>query len=309
MRTATAFPTATTTKRLSAAEVATFQADGFVVGRGILAPADLQPVRDEISAWLGARARQLHAEGKLAELHADADFHTRYGLLMAQCGAIQDGFDVAFLRGAATFEFFRTPALLDAVEDLIGGEISLNPITHYRAKPPVGQTRDDLKGYFAVPWHQDSGVIVEEADASAIITTWIPLVDVSEEMGCLQALPQGHVHGHLPHVSVPGYGTSIRPSAMPRGTPRKLEVRAGDVVFMHRHCPHHSGPNRSRRCRWSLDMRYHRSGDNSGRPWQPEAVLRSATRPLELDHGAWSRAWEHALANGKGHVAHRIAAQ
>ena len=297
---------ATSPKRLTTAELETFRTDGFVVGRGILAESDLQPVRDEIAAWLDSRARQLHAEGKLTELHADADFHTRFGLLMAQCGEIHDGFDVAYVRGEATFHFFRTPALLDAVEDLIGGEISLNPITHYRAKPPIGQTREDLKGYFAVPWHQDSGVIVEEADASEILTTWIPLVDVNEEMGCLQAMPRGHERGHLPHISVPGYGTSIKPSEMPRGTPTKLEVRAGDVVFMHRNCPHHSGPNRSQRCRWSLDMRYHRSGDNSGRPWQPEAVLRSASRPLEHDHAAWARNWEAALASGKGHIAHRL---
>ena len=295
----------TATARLSNVDQAAFARDGYVVARGLLADAELAPVRQELAAWLDHRARELHAAGTLPDLHEGADFNTRYGLLMAQNGAIQDGFDVMFLRGAATWRFFHTPALLDAVESLIGPEISLNPISHYRAKPPVSQTRDDLKGYFAVPWHQDSAVIVEEADDSAILTTWIPLVDVTEEMGCLQVLPAGHRQGHLPHLNAAGYGTSIKPSAMPPGKPAKLEVRVGDVVFMHRHCPHHSGPNRSQRCRWSFDMRYHRTGGNSGRPWQPEAVVRSATLPVSQDHQAWCRAWERCLADGHGGGRHR----
>ncbi len=299
----------TSVSALSATELAAFSNDGYVVTRGLLTDADLAPVRHELAAWLDRRAGELHAAGTLPELHAQADFSTRYGLLMAQNGAIQDGFDVMFLRGAATWEFFHTPALLDAVEALIGPEISLNPISHYRAKPPIGQTRDDLKGYFAVPWHQDSAVIVEEADASPILTTWIPLVDVTEEMGCLQVLPGGHRQGHLPHLNAIGYGTSIQPSAMPVGRPMKLAVRVGDVVFMHRHCPHHSGPNRSQRCRWSFDMRYHRTGDNSGRPWQPEAVVRSAELPVSRDHHAWSRAWEQCLADNRGGGRHRTVSE
>jgi len=284
----------------------TFQRDGYVVVRGVLSDADLQPLRAELTAWITAKACALHAAGKIAELHGEADFDTRFGLLMAQCGEIQDGFDVMYVRGSATFQIFQTPALLQVVEQLIGPEISLNPISHYRAKPPIGQTREDVKGYFAVPWHQDSGVIVPEADASEIVTCWIPLVDVTSEMGCLQVLPGGHLHGHLPHYAAPGYGTSIVPDLFPAGKPVHLEVAAGDVVIMHRHCPHHSGPNQSKRCRWSIDMRFHRTGDNSGRPWQPEVVLASRGHAVLPAHAAWSNAWERCIADGGGHGQHRV---
>lgn len=292
---------------LSPETVASFTRDGYAIGRGVVSDADLQPVRTELAAWLDAKARELHAAGTLAELHADADFNTRYGLLMAQNPAIQDGFDVMYLRGQATFGFFHTPRLLDAVQQLIGPEISLNPISHYRAKPPIAQTVDALKGYFAVPWHQDTAVTVPEADASEIITCWIPLVDVDIAMGCLQVLPGAHRLGYLEHHASAGYGTAIKPELMPRTTPVKLEVRAGDAIFMHRLCPHHSGPNRTQRCRWSFDMRFHRTGDNSGRPWQPEFVLRSANVPVATDHAAWATAWERCLAAGGSHGKHRVA--
>jgi ectoine hydroxylase-related dioxygenase (phytanoyl-CoA dioxygenase family) len=176
-----------------------------------------------------------------------------------------------------------------------------------RGKPPQDQCSDSHKGYFSVPWHQDSGVTLAEADASEIVTTWLPLGDATEDMGCLQVLPGGHRRGHLPHVSVPGYGTSVKPSEMPKITPRRLPVHAGDVVFMHRHMPHHSTPNRSQDCRWSLDLRFQRTGDHNGRPWQPDFVVRSPQGREVASYETWVARWQEALAQPGGYrVAHRV---
>lgn len=297
---------------LSEADVQAFRDEGVLVARGLLAESDLEPVRLELSAQIDARARELHAAGKLPELHQDAPFTQRIGLLMAQCPSIHDGFDIVPLFGREMHRFFRTPRLLDALERLIGPELSHNPIHHVRAKPPIDQTAQGQKGYFSVPWHQDSGVTVAEADASEIVTVWLPLGNATEEMGCLQVLPGAAKLGHLPHVAVPDYGTSVDPAAMPRITPRKLPVVSGDVIFMHRHCPHHSTPNRSDECRWSLDLRFHRTGDHSGRPWQPESVVRSRANPasVENDYDRWVASWKEALAKPGGHrVAHRVVAK
>jgi phytanoyl-CoA hydroxylase len=291
-------------------QVAAFHRDGYLVAP-IFRAADLAPVQRELEAAIDRRARALHAEGGLAELHPTADFSTRYGLLNVQTEAIQHGFDVNQLRGTAMFGLMHHPGLLDALEALIGPEVSCNPIQHVRAKPPQHQTADSQKGYFSVPWHQDSGVNVPEADASDIITCWTALVDVTEDMGPLQVLPGAHRLGHLAHASTPGYGTSIKASVMPDIAPVRLLVPAGSVVFMHRHCPHHSTPNRSPRCRWSLDLRFHRTGDNSGRPWQPEFVVRSRAKPASVmsDHATWDKLWRDCLATPDGaRIMHRVEA-
>jgi hypothetical protein len=296
------------TSALSPAQQEQFRRDGYVVAP-IFTAADLAPVIAELEEAIDRRARELHAAGKLTELHAGLPFATRFGFLMAQTPDIQHGFDVNQIRGRAMFRLLHTPRLLDALEPLLGPEISCNPIQHVRAKPPQAQTADASKGYFSVPWHQDSGVNVAEADASEIITCWTALVDVTEEMGPLQVLPGAQRLGHLPHGSSPGYGTSIKAAVMPDIRPVKLLVPAGSVVFMHRHCPHHSTPNRSGRCRWSLDLRYHRSGDNSGRPWQPEFVVRSRANPGAVmdDHATWDRLWRECLARPDGgRVVHRV---
>jgi ectoine hydroxylase-related dioxygenase (phytanoyl-CoA dioxygenase family) len=151
-------------------------------------------------------------------------------------------------------------------------------------------------------------VILPEADASEILTVWLPLLDATVEMGCLQVIPGGHRQGHLPHVATPEYGTSIKPSAMPRTRPVPLPVTRGDVVIMHRHCPHHSTPNRSTVCRWSLDLRFQRTGDHSGRPWQPVLPLRVDGRDVDVGHAAWDQAWAECLANGGGRIVHRLEA-
>ena len=296
------------THPLSEAQVASFRDEGVLVAKGLVSESDLQPVRDEIAEWIDRRAAELHAAGKIRDLHRDAPFTKRFGLLMAQSGEIQSGFDVVPLFGRALFRFTHTPRLLDALSQLIGPELSLNPIHHLRAKPPQEQCSDSSKGYFSVPWHQDSGVTLAEADASEIVTTWLPLGDATEEMGCLQVLPGANRLGHLPHVAVPGYGTSVKPSAMPPIQPRRLPVHAGDVVFMHRHLPHHSTPNRSQDCRWSLDLRFQRTGDHNGRPWQPDVVVRSPSGLPIADHETWVRRWQEALAKPDGYrVAHRLA--
>jgi len=302
--------TLTSTATLRPQQLADFARDGCLLLPGLLDQAALEPVRRDLTLELDRRAEALKQSGLITDLHEQAPFSTRYGLLMAQSSAIQDQFDVVPIYSQAMFTFFHTPVLLEALSQLLGGELSLNPIHHVRAKPPQAQTADGVKGYFSVPWHQDSGVIIEEADASEIITVWLPLGDATDEMGCLQVLPTAHQAGHLPHVSTPGYGTAIRASSMPGIAPRKLPMRAGDVLFMHRHCPHHSTPNRSAACRWSLDFRFHRTGDNSGRPWQPEVRVSSQREPgaITRDYAGWVESWKACLARGDGRTVHRISA-
>jgi len=295
---------------LTSSQCDAFAQEGVLLARGLLDPGALMGIKRELTEAIDRRARELFASRAIANLHQDAPFAQRYGLLMAQSPAIQDGFDVVPLFGRELFAFFHHPLLLDALSQLIGPELSLNPIHHIRAKPPQAQTAENVKGYFSVPWHQDSGVTVAEADASQIITVWLPLEDASEEMGCLQVLPGAHRLGHLTHVAIPGYGTSIRAADMPGITPRRMPMVSGDVLFMHRHCPHHSTPNRSKHCRWSLDCRFHATGDNSGRPWQPELRVRSQVDPgsVRIDHAAWVCAWQECLARGDGRTVHRVAA-
>lgn len=294
---------------LSPEQIEAFHRDGVLIARNVLQEEELQPLIDETGAWVERRARALHAEGEIADLHEGAPFATRYGLLFGQSERMGEGLDIMHALGRAMFEFLHSPGLLDAVESLTGPEITCNPIQHLRAKPPERFDPHTGPSFHVVPWHQDAGVMMEEAEGSNIVTCWLPLGDATEEMGCMQALPGVYRDGYLKHRKAGG--TTIAPEVMPKLMPEAeavtLECYKGDVIFLSRFTPHRSTPNRSHKCRWSLDLRYQTTGHHTGRTAYPEFVVRSASRPETVmrDYRRWRELWIDAFENPRGFAGHR----
>jgi hypothetical protein len=54
--------------------------------------------------------------------------------------------------------------------------------------------------------------------------------------------------------------------------------------------------------RWSIDLRYQKTGTPTGRPFHPAFVARSRRDPASVltDHATWCRQWMDALENSKG---------
>lgn len=277
----------------------------------LLTDAELGPLQVEIEAWVDARARKLHADGKLDDLCDSQPFERRFASLYEHSGGwIAAGLDIHLMRGPALFAFLCCKPLLDAVEALIGPEIVLNPVHHLRAKLPQHLVSEIVETYFNVPWHQDSGVLWEEADPVPMVGLWIPLVDANEQNGCMEVMPGVAKGGHLPHQ--PEGGTTIIPDALPGVAPRRLECPRGGVVFQDKFTPHRSTPNRTEGVRWSLDVRYQPANTPTGRPFHPSFLVRSRCDPEAVvqDPELWARSWRDALASLDGKpepVAHRFA--
>lgn len=291
--------------KLTDQQVADFNQTGYLLARNALSKDDLQPVIDEMSAWIDARANVLFEEGKITDLHEDEPFDQRYGYLFGQCPEIAQGMDIMHQRGKAMFEFLHNPNLLDTVERLTGPEITCNPIQHVRAKPPTTFDPHTGPSFHVVPWHQDAGVMMEESDESTVITCWMPLGDATKEMGCLQVIPGVYQEGYRRHLKEGG--TTIDPDLMPDVSPVTLECLQGDVIFMTKYTPHRSTPNNSDKCRWSLDLRYQTTGHHTGRTAHPDFVVRSATDPNSVmdDYSEWCRLWTDAFENPSGFAGHR----
>lgn len=198
--------------------------------------------------------------------------------------------------GSAVFDMVTAPRVLDLVEDLIGPEITSNPIQHVRIKPPVHDLRpDEVRGHVGgTDWHQDRGVAHAEADETRMLTVWIAVTDATVENGCLQCVPR--VTELLPHC--PQRQTSIADGFLDLDRATPLPVRSGGVVVLDPMIPHASLPNLSDGVRWSFDLRYNITGEPTGRAHFPDFVARSRAAPkTELrDWRVWKRMWEDARA-------------
>lgn len=281
--------------QLSAAQIEQFEENGFLIVENALDDADIDPVIADYEGHIDRRARQLLAEGKITQLHEEAPFDKRLALICDESMDIYPEMDIYRLRAKAAFEFLGNANLLDIVEGIVGPEITCNPAQHLRAKLPTRLMSGPL-GHVAA-WHQDMGVVLGESDPHFILTVWVPMTETNLENGCLQILPRTHGKGLLEHVRIPGTGTVIADQEMPDTEPLVLEMEKGSVLLMDKQIPHRSTANRSSGIRWSMDLRYQKTGTPSGRPFYPDFAVRSRSNPDSIltDHGEWVRLWERAL--------------
>lgn len=94
----------------------------------------------------------------------------------------------AHLRFRALEEIARNPAILDAVESLIGPDILVFTSTVW-AKAPQDRRY--------VSWHQDSAYF--GLDPHEEVTAWVALTDSRRDNGCLRVIPRSHREADYSH--------------------------------------------------------------------------------------------------------------
>lgn len=293
---------------LSQSQIDQYYDQGYFIVKDALSDADFEPIETAYNQVIDERVRDFKARGLIDDLCEDEPFATRLARVSEQIDPDNDearrelswGLDIMRAKLPEMFEFFFNPNLLAPVESIIGPEILLSPIQHIRPYVPV---RGD-KQMMQVPWHQDQGVTKEEADVSEILTCWIPFVDVDENSGCLEVIPgQSKLLEHQAEG-----GTMIKPHLMPEAKPVDCVMNRGDLLFMSAYTPHRGHTNRSDYVRWSMDLRFQKTGTPTGRPFHPEFILQSKSDPdsVQNDYQEWCRRWDEGLEAAKGVRLHRV---
>jgi ectoine hydroxylase-related dioxygenase (phytanoyl-CoA dioxygenase family) len=295
---------------LTIAQKEQFEAEGYLVVEDVLDPAaDLRPVLDEYAGVLEGIAQGLFREGAIKSTHAELPLIQR---LIAVCVESGRNFpqhfdfslplknirrDTPIHLGPAIFAMLTNPRLLDVVEDLIGPEIYCNPVQHVRFKLPQRAVQQGVSsGLVAkIPWHQDNGVILPEADAATILTVWIPLTPATARNSCLQVVPGSHRRGLVAHCPI-GVDMAIPDRLVATECAVTLPMKPGSALLMTQQTMHTGTENVTEDdVRISMDLRYQPIGQPSGRPAFAAAGFNARSRSdpgsVLTDPAVWARRW------------------
>jgi hypothetical protein len=238
-------------KVLTAQQVERYQQDGILFPVPALSPGDAARFRaafEEVAARLGGRP--------VAQALAQTQLYFRW-----------------------SYDLATHPAVLDAVQDVLGPDILVWTVSIFAKYP-----RDP--GY--ISWHQDG--TYWGLDSTQVTTAWVALTDSTVENGCMRVVPGSHRQPILPHRD-----TYAPDNRLSRGQEVQAKVdekdavdvvlRAGEMSLHHVNIIHGSNPNPSDRSRIGFAIRFTtpRTRQVQGEP--PTAILargRDAYHHFEL---------------------------
>jgi len=139
-------------------------------------------------------------------------------------------------------------------EDLVSHLISLGlkkpnictrPVLFFNSKHLA-----KLDVYYKFPPHQDWRSMQGSLNS---VVVWVPLMDVSRELGALEIIPGSHLWG-LQESREDGWYRHIE--GLPDDEYKSIEMNAGDVLTFSSFLVHRSGNNITDAIRWSCHFRY-----------------------------------------------------
>ena len=209
--------------------------------------------------------------------------------------------DSDFFASQSVWNLIRNRNILDIIEKLIGSEINSNPVQNSRIKQPEKFLKkkilyDGLSG--RTPWHQDAGVLSKKGQKHTdLITCWVPFTKTTKKNGCMITVPGLQKKGLFNHdADLKGQAYIRNSELLNKLKTVALEANPGDIVFLSKHTVHCSLPNISNNFRISMDLRYHKSGQPSGRDTLPNFCVRSKNKKnIKIyNFKQWLALWEKA---------------
>jgi ectoine hydroxylase-related dioxygenase (phytanoyl-CoA dioxygenase family) len=217
--------------------VARFHRDGFMVVTDLTTRKDLDDVAG-LLAGLYRRFAELQDARRAYDLGGEQD-NAGPILEINQTVALEP-------RLATTLTFERCAAV---AERLLGGSVQ-HRFDHAIHKPPFNGA--------ATPWHQDDAYDHESAvDGRAALWAlerkylgvhfWVPLQDVTREMGCMEFIPGSHCGVLARHHRRDGLRGAHALELVGVDTTHAVAcpIRAGDATVHLGRTAHYTGPNRT----------------------------------------------------------------
>ncbi len=109
----------------------------------------------------------------------------------------------------------------------------------------------------AASWHQDHAYWEPELEYLAL-GVWVPLHDVTVEMGAMQFIPGSHKHGLLPHrhEDEPVHNVLTVAEDIDASKAVPCPLKMGGATFHHAETLHYTAPNATDRVRMAFPMEF-----------------------------------------------------
>jgi hypothetical protein len=208
-------------RKLTEAQVAQYQRDGFYFPVPVFSPEEVRELRTQLETF---EARQGHVLQGAQRLKTN--------LLLTWVARL-----------------IRDPRILDPVEDLIGPNILCWSAQFWTKEP---QTSD------FVSWHQDHQYW--GLDSSDVVTAWVALSPATIESGCMRMQPGSHTV-QMPQTdffepaNMLSRGQTIT-EGIDEARAVNVILNAGEVSLHHVRIAHASAANRSTDRRIGISIRY-----------------------------------------------------
>lgn len=226
--------------RVSASLRDSFRRDGHVVVRGVASREEIESHRNVLAPIVDDAAKNRDPQGRIDD----------YSKLFTQVTNVWRISDAA--RGIVCSRRFASVAA-----QLLG--VDSVRLYHDQAlfKPP---------GAAATPWHQDR--YYWPLDTDLTVTMWLPLHDVTDEMGPMTFASGSHLARDLGDLAISEMTDArLRRSIRERNWPVvHSPLSAGDATFHYGGTIHSAGANRSQDVRQVLTVIYFANGTRVAQP-------------------------------------------
>lgn len=247
------FPTVNDSpKVLSAAEIETWNRDGYLGPVDIYSPEEANEIREYFDR-----------------------------LLEETFAAGQDSYSIssAHLKHARVWDMLTNPTLVDYVSDLLGENV-VGWGSHFFCKMPGDGKQVD--------WHQDCSYW--PLTPSKAVTVWLAIDDADQENGCMEVYCGSHQYGLIDFKTSDTDDGNVLDQSVKEpekyGRHQLTPLRAGQASIHSDLLVHGSAPNNSTRRRCGLTLRYTPADVNAYLGWNQKGVVVRGTADPNLWPGA-----------------------